>query len=256
MTWLFHPLHFWAIMARLSGMVLMIPAFEQVPFPLMVRIAAVFWLTTSLAAAVPEGSYAGLNDIWLLTSATLLEFLFGLTLGYCVRVIFSIFEIGGTILDTDMGYRTAEQFNPGSIIAGGPISRLTVLISVAYFWLLDYFQLLILALRETFLLIPPLTLSAPFFTADYFIKITASIFASSLAVAAPVLAIMFAISIGVGFLARSLPGMSFLFEIYALRILTGMGCIIFFLPLLLLLIRDQMLSIIPHINSYLRSIGV
>jgi flagellar biosynthetic protein FliR len=246
----FNPIQFWLVASRLSGVVLMLPIFSEAPVPRVVKIGLVIWLTMVLTPLLKPINTSFLTA-WDLGLSCLSELLLGLCLGYIVRLTFAIFEIGGTIIDTDMGYRLAEQINPQAAISGGIISRFFMLIALFYFWMLDYFPLIIMALKESFSLIPP----ASFYIRDAsaIVRLSTDLFASGLALAAPVLGVMFAINIGVGFLAKSIQGLNMFFEIFTLRILVGVMVIILFLPLSLAIIRDQLTHILPAMDGYLKT---
>ena len=152
MTWAFNVTQFWIILTRLSGMLLMIPAISQVPIPPILRITVVIWLGLALLPTLPPLPLE-FSDVTGFAIGLGFEFLLGMGIGFVIRLVFAVIEIGGTMLDSELGFRAAAQMNPGSAISGGPIARMLVITSLLYFWILDYFSVMILALRESFLLI-------------------------------------------------------------------------------------------------------
>jgi flagellar biosynthetic protein FliR len=251
MNWFMDAVQFWLVASRLSGMLLMIPAISQVPIPIIARVSLVVWLSIALLPSLPPVSFpfSGAFDF---TIGMSFEFFFGLGIGYVVRLAFAIVEIGGTMLDAELGYRAAQQFNPGSAISGGPIGRMMVLVSLLYFWLLDYFSIMVLALRESFLIVPPFAFNMPSFDLQQIFRVSTGIFAGGLMMAAPILALMFVINVGFGFIAKSVQGINFFFEVFILRILIGLIGLLLFLPLILFVIRDQFAHIIPSVSYYMR----
>lgn len=252
MTWTFDATQFWIISSRLSGMLLMIPAIGQVPLPAAVRAGLVVWLSLALSPTVKHIPW-NLTDTYGFAVGMGFEFLLGMGLGYIMRLAFAIVEIGGTILDNEIGFRAAQQMDPTSSVGGGPISKMLVWTSLLYFWFLDYFSIMIMALRESFVLVPPFALNVPTFDLNQIVQVSAGIFAGGLVMAAPILALMFAINVGFGFIAKSVPGINFFFEIFIVRILVGVAGLVLFLPLILMIMREQFARIIPAIGLYLRS---
>lgn len=254
MTWFVDPVAFWLIGMRLTGMVLMVPTLSQMPMPVMVRMGFVLWLTIGLQPTLPTGVYPNLGPFDL-AIAMAAEFLFGLALGFIARLIFSIVEIGGAIVDTDLGFRAAEQFNPSMAITGAPMTRFYLLIAMAAFWIFDYTGIMILAVRESLLLVPPFALANPFEDASQVFKLVAGLFTSAIMLAAPIMAVMFAVTIGVGFMARAVQGINFLYEVFAIRILGGVASVLLFLPLTMIVMRDQMARIIPNVHLFMTSLA-
>ncbi|MFZ5806710.1 MAG: flagellar biosynthetic protein FliR [Verrucomicrobiota bacterium] len=255
MNWTLDIAQFWIVGSRLSGMLLMIPAIGQVALPTMLRVAITMWLTFALMNFVPSPGFA-MTDAFEFTVAIGFEFLLGMGIGYVVRLAFAIVEIGGTILDTELSFHAAAQFDPTTAVSSGPIGRMLILVSLLYFWLLDYLPIMIMALRESFILVPPFAFNMPMFNLESIVKVSAGIFTGGLIMAAPVMALLFAVNVGFGLIAKSVPGMNFFFEVFVIRILAGLVGMILFLPLILLIIREQFARIIPLVSVYLQGVIV
>lgn len=251
MNWTLDITQFWVISSRLSGMLLMIPAIGQVQLPRMLRVAITVWLTIGLMHFVPAPVFA-VTDIYDFVIAIGFEFLLGMGIGFVVRMAFAIVEIGGTMIDTELSFRAAQQMDPTMAVSGGPISRMLILVSLLYFWLLDYLPIMILALKESFVLVPPFAFNMPLFDLNRIVGVSAGIFAGGIVMAAPIIALMFAVNIGFGFIAKSVQGINVFFEIFIIRIVVGLLGLILFLPLILLIIREQFARIIPLVGVYLR----
>lgn len=235
-------------------MCLMMTPFSQVPMPMMARAGIILWLTIALIPTLPPGVYNNIGPIDLILGL-LVEFFIGMALGFIVQVIVGTIEFAGNLVDTDIGFRTAAQLNPAFDGSSSPLTRIYMIVALAIFWMMDYMGLMVMALRETFLLVPPFSLVAPFQDVSQVFRLVAGFFVSALVLSAPIQAIMFAITIGIGFLARSVQGLNFLYEIFGIRILAGVGIFITFLPLTMYMLREQMGKIIPMVHVYVTSLA-
>jgi len=254
MNWYFDPIIFWFVATRITGLSVAMTPFSQIPMPMMARIGIVLWLTLAIIPTLPIGAYNNIGPIDL-TIGLFVEFFIGMALGFIVLMTVGTVEFAGNLVDTNIGFRTAEQLNPAFDVSSSPLTRVFTLIALGIFWMLDYTGLMILALRETFLLVPPFSLVTPFQDISQVFHLAESFFVAGLVLSAPIQAIMFAITIGVGFLARSVQGLNFLYEIFGLRILGGVACFITFLPLTMYMLRDQMGKIIPLVHLYVTSLA-
>jgi flagellar biosynthesis protein FliR len=131
------------------------------------------------------------------------------------------------------------------------MGRFFVAVGIFYFWVLDYFGLLILGLRESFFIVPAMGVGLLNEVSGW-VRFSAGIFTGALVMAAPIIALSFAISVATGILARSVQGLNLFFEIFALRVVVGIGAVIFFLPLLLGMMRQQFETLIPMAGSVVR----
>ncbi len=149
------------------------------------------------------------------------EFIIGAGYGLVLRLIFSAVQFGGVLIDSELGYLYAQQVNPFVPISGGIFSRLFLLLAVLYFWLFDYFRVVIAALHQSFLLIPLGSLDRPLFDIGLLVRLSGALFAGGLTFAAPIMGLMFFVTITIGFLARTVQGISLFSETFILKIVVG-----------------------------------
>ncbi len=253
MSLLFDPAKFWFIAARLTGFMTASPGIVEIPIPRMARAAFVIWLTVLLIPITPGKSLAMptiYDAAYLLTA----EFLIGMGLGTIVRLFFGVFQFGGSMIDSELGLLAAQQVNPLAPFSGGIFGQIIMIAGMFYFWSLDFFSLLIMALIQTFQIIPPGTATHSISNPELMIRVGSGIFAGGLMIAAPIISLMFFVTASVGLLARAVQGINLFSEALVLRILIGIGGVLFFLPLILLMIRDQLSRLMPLASEYLRTL--
>lgn len=255
MNWFFDPTNFWLIASRVSGMLLIIPAFSRAPIPNVARVAIIFWLSLSLLPTLPTGAFQASTAVEL-GVAVGMEVLFGMGLGFIVRIVFASVEMGATLMDTELGFRAAQQLNPAATIQGGPLTQMFVMTALLYFWVLDYFSIMVLAVRESFVLVPPFLFTLPAVDVTVLARISIGMFVGGLLIAVPILALMFAINVGMGFIAKSVQGLNIFFEFFILKIMVGISGVLLFLPLMLLILRNQFEQIIPQVGDYMEGLSV
>jgi flagellar biosynthesis protein FliR len=250
---MFNPITLWLIATRLSGWMIASPGFSEINTPVLTRAFLVMWMSVLLIPMVdpvpmPIGSF------WELGLIMFTEFMIGAGFGLMLRMIFACVQFGGIMIDSELGYLIAQQLNPFSPATSGIFSRLFLLISILYFWLEDYFRVVIAALHQSFLLVPIGSLTQPVFDIKMFVKLSAGIFVGGLTFAAPIIALMFFVSITIGFLARTVQGINIFAENFILKIVVGLLGVYLFLGLLFRFVRIQMEQIIPLSSRYFEAL--
>lgn len=248
------PLLFWLVGSRLSGFILFCPGFgsDEMPVPRTFRALLIGWLTLSMLPSVglPSGAFLGLPDLVVAVGC---EFLLGLGAALALRLIFSAVRIGGTLIDSELSFLAAEQFNPMISIQGGLFNRFFGLAALYYFWTLDYASLLLLGLHKSFQMVPLGALQIGLENYDLLVRLGANAFASGLIIAAPIIAMMFFLNVSIAFLAKLVQGINIFYESFTMRIIVGSTGAIFFLPLILMTVRNEMAKMIPAFSTYFQN---
>ncbi len=245
------PIALWLVASRLSGWMLLTPGFTEINTPQITRGALIIWLSYLLLPIIGpiQAPLASLPDLVI---ALMGEFIIGAGYGLMLRLIFSAVQFGGVLIDNELGYLYAQQVNPFVPLSGGIFSRLFLLLAVLYFWLFDYFRVVIFALRESFVLVPVGAIGGALFDIGLLVKMSGALFVGGLTIAAPIMALMFFVTITVGFLARTVQGLSLFSESFVFRIVIGLTGVLVMLPLLFLLMRIEMEQILPMSSRYFK----
>lgn len=254
MSQLVNPLLFWLVGSRLSGFILFCPGFgsDEMPAPRMFKALLIAWLTMAMipAVALPKGVFLTLPDVG---AAMACEVLLGLGAATALRIIFSAVRIGGTLIDSELSFLAAEQFNPMISIQGGLFNRFLGLAGLYYFWMLDYASLLMMGLHRSFQLVPIGSLQVGIGNYNMLIRLGANAFVSGLVIAAPIIAMMFFLNVSIAFLAKLVQGINIFFESFTMRIIVGTAGAIFFLPLILMTVRNEMAKLIPTFSAFFQN---
>lgn len=240
MSWLLEPVALWLVAARFSGFAVAAPALTAQPVPRRVRAAIVVWLTvfTAPLVEVPAGAPAAL--LWLLAA----EFACGAAFGLVLRLVIAAVDVGGAIIDSEMGFLAANQFNPLLASSGGSFGSLWGTVALLLVWILDLVPIGLAALHESFRILPPGASSS---VADVpaLVRLAGGIFSGGLILAAPVLGLCFLVNVILGMTARAVQGLNVFTEGFNLRLVAGGAALLLFLPLLLLLLRTQLETFVP-----------
>lgn len=242
---------FWLLATRLTGFLLLAPGIEDMQVPKLVRVAVVVWLACFLTPLVPAPADMALCWQHLLT-CVVSEFVFGMGLGLVTRLVLSAVQVGGALMDNDLGLSAAQQLSPQLGISGGVMNRILLLVGLAFFWFSDYFSALVVGLRESFQVLPLGGAVVSLGSVNLVARLGSELFTAGLIIAAPIAVLTFIVTMALGFLSRSVQQLNVFNESFTLRVVVGGLGVITLLPLLLLLSRFALERMLPAAADYFK----
>jgi flagellar biosynthetic protein FliR len=245
---------FWLVATRLTGFLTLAPGVVDLQVPKLVRVAAIVWLSlfmTPLVAAPPpiDLGWVGLG------CALVSEFLFGLGLGLTTRLVLVAVQAGGGLIDNELALSAAQQLAPTAGISGGVMGRVLMFIGLAFFWMSDYLSALIVGIQQSFRVLPLGSAGVTQASLDLLVRLAGEVFAAGLIIAAPISLLCFIVTMGLGFLSRSVHQLNIFNESFTLRVIIGGSGVVLFLPLLLDLTRFGLERMLPAAADYFRAMS-
>ena len=229
------------VLTRLSGIFLLAPVLGSSTIPRLVKVMLVLglslcvypmlWGTPGMAAAAGLGSLTrGELSLWELGSAAGLELLVGFAIGYCASLPLIGLQIGGHVIDQQMGISAGGVFNPELDAEAGVAGQLLFMMGLAIFVLMGGHHVMLTTLVGSFERIPIAGFADAGPGLDALVSLVIGLltmaFEVALRVAAPLLCIVFLESVAMGFIARTVPQMNILSVGFIVRILGGLVLLI------------------------------
>jgi flagellar biosynthesis protein FliR len=246
---------FWLLASRLTGFLTLAPGVIDLQVPKLVRVAVIVWLSLFMTPLVAKPPLLDLG--WVsLACALVSEFLFGLGLGLTTRLVLIALEVGGGLIDNELSLSAAQQLAPSAGISGGVMGRIMMFVGLAFFWMSDYLSALIVGIQQSFRVLPLGSTSGvtqP--SIDLFVRLAGEVFAAGLIIAAPISLLCFIVTMGLGFLSRSVHQLNVFNESFSMRVTIGGTGVVVFLPLLLDLARFGMERMLPAAADYFRAMS-
>ncbi len=214
--------------ARLAGLLLIAPVFAARAVPTQVRMAMLIAFVVTLhpwAAAASTG--APVNVVTVLS-----ETVIGLIVGIGAAIFIGAAETAGEWTAVQMGLAGATTVNPLSTESSPVMGNFMAMTAMALLLSVDGHLVMIDAVLATTELIP---LGGEWTTAGARISVTvlgANLFLTGLRFAAPVIAVLLIVNVGLGILARTTPQLNLLMVAFPVQIGLGLVALILGLPLL------------------------
>lgn len=228
------------VFARTGAMVMLLPAIGEVGVPAMVRLVLALAISLALAPTVAatyaQGEPANILALGLLLAQ---EITAGILIGAMARIIMSALQVAGTLIATQTGLAYAQTVDPTShgeqgMVVGNFLSLLGVVLIFAT----NLHHLAIGAVAGSYRLIPPGAALPTGDMAELVTSLVSGSFALGFQLAAPFLVFGFALSVGIGVLARLMPQLQIYFVAMPLNILVGFLLMVLILGSMMTLFLD------------------
>lgn len=205
------------VLFRVTGVVLVAPVLGSPAIPVMARVflsvllALVFFPIVRGAAPLVESS-AGAFAL-----AAAAELGIGLLIGFAASLLFAAVQLGGHLLDQELGILQANLLDPFSDVPISVMGQFKLLLATVVYLLLNGHHLLIAALGDSFRAAPVAGAAAQ--VADGMVL---DLFRMAVQIAAPALVTLFLVTIALAFMARAVPEMNLFTLSFPVRLGVGL----------------------------------
>ena len=212
-------------MARILGFLGAAPVFGNNAVPRRIKLMVGLAVTLGLMPVVPSVPQAAL-DSWSGLLLIVQQTLIGIAMGLVLRVVFAALDLMGEIISLQMGLSFATFFDP---IAGGQtavVGEFLTLLATLVLLSLNGHLLMLDALARSFEWLP-VTATLPHKGGwMVLVRFGASIFASGLLLALPVVTALLITNIALGVLTRAAPQLNLFAIGFPITLTVGFGVLL------------------------------
>lgn len=213
---------FLLVFVRVGAIVGTMPLLGERMVPTQVKVAVALLLSLLLyplvapgfAERVPEATLA-----WV--PALVLEALVGGVIGFTVRLITAAFEFAGEVTGYVLGLSLAQAVDPQTHLQVPIVGQFLTVLGFLTFLSINAHHVLIGGLVESFHWLPPFGLTVTAGFADLMVDLVFDLFRLGLQIAAPVVAAMLLVNVGLGIVSRAVPQMHVLLVVMPMSIAIG-----------------------------------
>lgn len=227
-------LAFWAVAARVAGVMSLAPVFGAPFVPTLLRVGLTLAVSLALWGQVQVGSppedFLGYSAWLLAETAT------GLAIGLLSRMAFVAVQTMGGLLDLDLGFGAANLFDPSSEQPLPLVANFMNLFATVAYLVFNAHYVLIAALAASFRGLPVGSWLAPSFArplTDAFIQA----FLTGVQLAIPVLAASFIVTVALAAFSRAVPQMNVFFLGLPVKMAVGLGGLALLFPIYTAMVR-------------------
>lgn len=221
------------VLFRLAGIFLFAPMFASVAVPARVKVMLALALSACVyPALIAPGSpaqpmiapvIAGGLSLPQLAGVVVAEMGIGLVIGFGASLPLIAMQVGGRMIDQQIGLGLAGIFNPDFDEQTGVVGEFFYIMALAVFLILGGHRLLLGTLIGSFSHVPLGGFAADVRVVQLVLGMATVMFELAIRVAAPLLCLVFLESVALGFVARTVPQLNILSVGFPVRILLGVG---------------------------------
>ena len=226
------------VLFRLTGVFILAPMLGSVTIPRQVKVLLVLSLSFCVYPMLLEPTRASATfvgsvvangfSLWTLIPTVGLELLLGVAVGYAASLPLVGVQLGGRMIDQQMGLGLAGVINPEMDAQSGVVGEFFFIMAVAIFALMGGHRVMFATLIGSFDRVPLGGFTDFAGLVDLMIALMVIMYELAIRIAAPLLCLIFLQTVALGFIARTVPQMNILSVGFVLRILVGAGFLAIF----------------------------
>ncbi len=216
---------FTLVLARVGALIMTAPIFGITAIPMRAKallVVAISLLITPLVAATPPSD---MTNLLVYAKYMASEGLIGLLLGFGITLLLSGIQLTGQIISQLGGTALADVFDPTLNTNLSIYSQLFYFLTLAMFVLLDGHRLVIDALLDTYLWMPPGKGSLGTTYVDALTTLLSQSFLLGIRAAAPTMMALLLATLILGLIGRTMPQINILAVGFGVNSLVTLGCL-------------------------------
>ncbi len=191
------------VLGRTAGFVFRAPGFSHPNTPVLVRAGLAFALSIAIATGVPTGHVLDLLPFIVALAG---EVMIGAMIGIGASLLYDGAYTAGRMLDDYVGIRGSVPTANVTMAQG--FGRLWSMLFLAGFFVLDGYAFVIIALADSFTHVAPGAFLVRDQLLQFAMALPVTIFRAAVTFAAPAIAVVAVIQLGLGAIARVVPRFS------------------------------------------------
>jgi flagellar biosynthetic protein FliR len=236
---------------RIMGLFMVAPIIGTRSVPVRIRLVMAIAITIVIVPVIPPPPYIDpFSSVGVLTSIQ--QVMIGLAMGFTLRAIFVVVEIGGQAIGQLMGLMMASMVDPQNGNQVPIIGQFYLLLATLLFLSVDGHLVMINALANSFHSLPVGSGSISRDVIWDFLVWIGTVFSTAVLIALPVIVSMLIVNLSFGVMGRSAPQLNIFAVGFPVMIIVGMLIIMFtltnFVPHMLSLFDDAFVMM-KHIAS-------
>jgi len=236
---------------RVGALILFVPVLGSRQVPASMKIGLILFTSIvifPLVQARPLPEPQGIFDlaVFLLSDVTI-----GLGIAYITRLIFAAVQIAGTVVDFQMGFGVVNVIDPQTDTQVSVTAQFHNIVAVLIFLAVDAHHFILQAIVESFFIINPAEINFSSLTPEYMLYLFSGTFTTAVKIAAPIMAILFFLSVGLGLVARTVPQMNVFIVGFPLQIGVGLLMVGLSLSFFSVLVQQQMYDLPSKLMGFL-----
>jgi len=227
------------IFSRVAAIILFAPILGSAQVPIKLKMGLTLVFSIMIFPTVPIESLPAPRGLFDLAIHIATDVTIGLAIAFAVRLIFTAVQLAGTLVDFQMGFGVVNVIDPQTQAQVSITAQFHNILAVLIFLAADAHHFIIGAIVQSFDLINPAQVDFSNVTPELILRYFSSMFVIAIKIAAPIMAILFFLSVGLGLVARTVPQMNVFIVGFPLQIGVGLLMVALAMPFFSLVLQSQ-----------------
>lgn len=213
-----------AIAIRFGVLTATLPFLDTRSVPALWRVALAGCFAAALTPAVAAKLGPGAFTLsWqMILAESVRSLVVGAMLGFAVNMVFAAVKMAGEVAGMQVGFAIVNAFDPMTNSQVSILSQFYYLLAVLLFFVTDGHHVLVEAMFQSCLVIPPFGSLDPTAGAWYLLNEFGEVFSLGLRIAAPVVLVLLLVSAAMGVIVKTVPQMNILAVGFPVQIAAGL----------------------------------
>ncbi len=242
------------VLFRVGAMIIFVPILGSRQVPASMKIGLSLFLAIAIFPLVHDRPMPEPKGIFELIKFLMADVTIGLGIAYIARLIFTAVQVAGTVVDFQMGFGVVNVIDPQTETQVSVTAQLHNIFAILIFLATDAHHYILQAIVDSFFVINPFEIDFASITPDYMLHLFSNTFIIAIKIAAPVMAILFFLSVGLGLVARTVPQMNVFIVGFPLQIGVGLLMVGLSMSFFNILVQHEMNELPMKIMGFMRGL--
>tara|TARA_B100001123_G_C15302826_1_gene1021658 strand:+ start:1615 stop:2391 length:777 start_codon:yes stop_codon:yes gene_type:complete len=242
------------VLFRVGAMIIFVPIIGSRQIPGILKIGLILFLSMAIFPLVQDRPMPEPNGIFELSKFLMADVTIGLGISYISRLIFTAVQVAGTVVDFQMGFGVVNVIDPQTDTQVSVTAQLQNILAIFIFLAIDAHHYIFHAIVDSFFVINPFEINFASVTPEYVLHLFSATFTTAVKISAPIMAILFFLSVGLGLVARTVPQMNVFIVGFPLQIGIGLLMVGLSISFFSILVQNEMHDMPVKFMGFMRGL--
>ncbi|MEC7785480.1 MAG: flagellar biosynthetic protein FliR [Nitrospinota bacterium] len=242
------------VLFRVGAMIIFVPILGSRQIPAVLKIGLILFLSIAIFPLVQDRPIPEPKGLFDLSKFLMVDMTIGLGIAYISRLIFAAVQVAGTVVDFQMGFGVVNVIDPQTDTQVSVTAQLQNILAVFIFLAIDAHHYIFQAIVDSFFVINPFEINFASVTPEYVLHLFSATFTTAVKISAPVMAILFFLSVGLGLVARTVPQMNVFIVGFPLQIGIGLLMVGLSISFFSIIVQNEMHDMPAKFVGFMRGL--
>jgi flagellar biosynthesis protein FliR len=245
---------FMFVFFRVGALIFFVPILGSRQIPTTMKIGLILFISIVVFPMVKDRPLPEPRGLLELSTFLIADVTIGLGIAFIARLIFAAVQVAGTVVDFQMGFGVVNVIDPQTDTQVSVTAQFHNILAVLIFLAVDAHHYIIQAIVDSFFILNPAEVDFSSITPNYMLHLFSGTFTTAVKIAAPIMAILFFLSVGLGLVARTVPQMNVFIVGFPLQIGVGLLMVGLSMSFFSILVQQQMYDLPIKFMGFLRGL--